>query len=246
MGSLVTAFATQPASKTLPLQHGMLHVNGASARSHTDTDAYEVVVDDRAELTLVLLDIDSTEGPKPDLGAEALRVVVEAVKARKPMYEIVSSIRTFSAGERKTSVGITLLRFSQPDARVEILNAGMPAVACVLPDGRLTLHAALSPAIGRRFGDVHPYELSPLIWGSSWFALSDGLTLGKESPEDVRSWLTRHDLHKRGAELSTEDPAALSALLRDLTPSREQPFGDSSLLIVNADPTRRFRSGIQP
>jgi hypothetical protein len=224
----------------------MLHVSGANARSATDTDAYEVIVDDRAELTLVLLDFDSAEGPKPDLKTEALRVVVEAVKARKPMYEIVSALRTFSAGERKASVGITLLRFSQPDARVEILNAGMPAVACVLPDGRLTLHAALSPAIGRRFGDVHPYELSPLIWGSSWFALSDGLTAGKDSPEDVRSWLTRHDLHKRGAELSAEDPLAFSALLRELTPTSEPSFGDSSLLVVNADPRRRFRSGIQP
>jgi hypothetical protein len=162
------------------------------------------------------------------------------------MYEIVSALRTFSGGERKTAVGITLLRFSQPDARVEILNAGMPAVACVLPDGRLTLHAALSPAIGRRFGDVHPYELSPLIWGSSWFALSDGLTAGKQGPEDVRSWLSQNDLQKRGPELSALKPTALAALLAELASDDERrSHGDASLLIVNADPTRRFRSGIQ-
>lgn len=224
----------------------MLHVSGASAGSAAATDAYEVIVDTGAELTLVLLDVQSAEAPRPELRAEAMRVVVEAVKARAPMYEIVSALRTFSAGERRTSVGITLLRFSQPDARVEILNAGMPAVACVLPDGRLTLHAALSPDIGHRFGDVHPYELSPLIWGSTWFALSDGLTAGKQSPEEVRSWLSRHDLHKRGAELSGQTPKALAALITELAPSDEKaPFGDASLLVVNANPTRRFRSGIQ-
>jgi len=240
---VVTAFATQPAPKSLPLQHGMLHVSGA--RTGSATDAYDVIVDDSAELTMVLLDVES-ENARPGLREEALGVVVEAVKARAPMYEIVSALRTFSAGERKTAVAITLLRFSQPDARVEILNAGMPAVACVLPDGRLALHAALSPAIGRRFGEVHPYELSPLIWGSSWFALSDGLTAGKQGPEDVRSWLSQRDLHKRGPELSALKPAALAALLADLAPSDERRgFGDGSLLVVNADPTRRFRSGIQ-
>jgi hypothetical protein len=223
----------------------MLHVSGASTGSAAPTDAYDVIVDDAAELTLALLHVHS-ESARPELREEAMAVVVEAVKARSPMYEIVAALRTFSGGERKTTVGITLLRFSQPDARVEILNAGMPAVACVLPDGRLTLHAALSPAIGRRFGDVHPYELSPLIWGSTWFALSDGLTAGKQGPEDVRAWLLRHDLHKRGPELSAVRPSALAALLTELRPSelRAGPR-DASLLVINADPTRRFRSGIQ-
>jgi hypothetical protein len=224
----------------------MLHVSGASALSSAATDTYQVVVDDRAELSLVLLDVECEKPVRPELRAQALGVVVQAVKARAPMYEIVTLLRTFSAGERRTTVGIVLLRFSQPDARVEILNAGMPAVACALPDGHFTLHAALSPAIGRRFGDVHPYELSPLIWGSSWFALSDGLTAGKVGPEDVRAWLFRHELHERGAELSSRTPEALAALIEELVPRDEKgAFGDASLLVVNADPTRRFRSGIQ-
>jgi hypothetical protein len=224
----------------------MLHVSGGSVGSAAATDAYEVIVDDGAELTLVMLDVES-EPARPELREEALRVVTAAVRARAPMYEIVTALRTFSAGEKRTAVAITLLRFSQPDARVEILNAGMPAVACVLPDGRVMLHAALSSAIGRRFGDVHPYELSPLIWGSSWFAVSDGITGGKHGPDDVRSWMSEHELHKRGPELSTQAPAELAALIAELAPRDSLPnFGDASLFVVNADPTRRFRSGIQP
>lgn len=246
MRRVVTAFATRSAPKSLPLQHGMLHVSGASRGSAAATDAYEVVVDDGAELTMVLLHVES-ENARPELRQEALQVVTEAVRARSPIYEIVNAVRTFCAAEKRTAVGITLLRFSQPDARVEILNAGMPAVACVMPDGRLTLHAALSLAIGRRFGDVHPYELSPLIWGSTWFAASDGLTGGKQGPEDVRSWVSLHELHKRGPELAAQPPAELAQLIADLAPQHSSPsFGDASLLVVNADPTRRFRSGIQP
>lgn len=246
MSACVTAIASHSAPQSLPLQHGMLHVSGASVSQQAPTDAYEVVVDGRAELTLVLLDVVSAEPARAELAAEALRVVLQAIKSRAPMYEIVAAIRTFSAAERRTSVAISLLRFSQPDARVEILNAGMPTIGCVLPDGRLTLHAPLSPPIGRRFGDVHPYELSPLIWGSSWCVASDGLTGGEDTPEGVRSWLLAHELPKRAAELSTQEPARLAALVRELAPAHETAFGDASLLIVNADPTRRFRSGIRP
>lgn len=224
----------------------MLQVSGASRGSAAATDAYEVVVDDGAELTLVLLHVES-ENPRPELRQEALQVVTQAVRARSPIYEIVTAIRAFCAAEKRTTVGIALLRFSQPDSRVEILNAGMPAVAGVMPDGRLTLHAALSPAIGRRFGDVHPYELSPLIWGSAWFAASEGLTGGQHGPEDVRAWLCLHQLHKRGPELAAQPSAELTALLADIAPQQPSPsFGDATLLVVNADPTRRFRSGIQP
>jgi hypothetical protein len=224
----------------------MLRVSAGSVTSGTPSDAYEVVVDGRAELTLVLLDVVSAEPARADLSAVALRMVLAAVKARAPMYEIVASLRTFSAAEHKTSVGVSLMRFSQPEARVEILNAGMPAIACVLPDGRLTLHAALSPAIGRRFGDVHPYELSPLIWGSSWLSLSDGLTAGKQDAADVSAWLLEHDLPRRAAELAGQKPVLLAALARKLAPVGASAFGDATLLVVNADPTRRFRSGIQP
>jgi hypothetical protein len=224
----------------------MLHVSGASRASAAPTDAFEVIVDDGAELTVMLLDVTAEEQARPDLRAAALSVVRDAVHARAPMYEIVSALRTFCAGEHKTSVAITLLRFSQPDARVEILNAGMPAVACVLPDGRVTLHAALSPAIGRRFGEVHPYELSPLIWGSSWFVTSDGLTAGKQAPEDVRALLTQHELLKRGSELSGSNQPALAALINEIAePSAATEHGNASLLVINADPSRRFRSGIQ-
>lgn len=242
----VTAFATKSSPKSLPLQHGMLHVSGASTASATPTDVFEVIVDGGAELTVMLLDVTSEEQARPDLRTAALQVVSEAVQARAPMYEIVSALRTFCAGEHKTSVAISLLRFSQPDARVEILNAGMPAVACVAPDGRVTLHAALSPAIGRRFGEVHPYELSPLIWGSSWFVASDGLTAGKQAPEDVRALFTQHELLKRGSELSSSNQPALAALISEIAEASPAAAHDNaSLLVVNADPSRRFRSGIQ-
>jgi hypothetical protein len=81
----------------------MLHVSGASTGSAAPTDAYDVIVDDAAELTLALLHVHS-ESARPELREEAMAVVVEAVKARSPMYEIVAALRTFSgeSGRRRS------------------------------------------------------------------------------------------------------------------------------------------------
>jgi hypothetical protein len=225
----------------------MLHVSGASVESGAISDAFEVLVDDHSELSAVLLDVRSAEPARPGLAQEALSAVREAIFARAPMYEIVSSIRSFSASEQKLQVAISLVRFSQPDSRVEILNAGMPAIACLLGGGRLTLHPALSPAIGKRFGEVHPYELSPLVWGSAWMLMSDGLTQGSTHAEEVRTWVMKNQLHKELAELAGQGPELLKKLiLRTGGATTAAEHGDASLVVVNADPNRRFQSGIVP
>jgi Stage II sporulation protein E (SpoIIE) len=223
----------------------MLLASGATLRAAIPSDACEVIVDSRAELTVTLIDVKSEPADEGDVVERALKVVREAARDHAPMYEIVAALRTFTAGEHDASVAIALLRFSQPDARVEILNAGMPAIARVLPDGSITLHASLSTPIGRRFGEVHPYELSSLIWGSTWFVLSDGLTAGQVSPDQVQSFLTEHGLAERGAALSNQAPAAVAAIAEELStePGRAE-YGDASLFVVHADATRRFRSGI--
>jgi hypothetical protein len=221
--------------------HGILQVSGVSRESALATDAYDVIVDERAELTVVLLDVETEPTARAGLRFEALAAVRDAVRERAPIYEVVTALRAFVTCEAKSSAGIALLRFSQPDARVEILNAGMPPIGCVLPDGRLTLHAPLSPSVGRRIGDVHPYELSPLVWGSSWIVMSDGVTGGSHGHDAVRAVLERPGFTQQRAELGSLEPAALAELaFAEHTPAGG---GDASLLVVHSDPSR-FHSGI--
>jgi hypothetical protein len=224
----------------------MLHVSGATVETGAASDAFEVLVDERSELSIVLLDVRAAEAGRSALTQEAMSVIRDAVSGRAPMYEIVSALRAFSASEQKVQVGVCLVRVSQPDSRVEILNAGMPAIACLLGGGRLTLHPSLSPAIGERFGDVHPYELSPLVWGSVWMLMSDGLTQGRMQSEDVRTWIMRYELHKDIADLAGQQPAELRDLVRQVSAVETIPavHGDATLVVINADPTRRFQSGI--
>lgn len=206
-------------------------------------DAFDVIIGARGELTIALLSLKSPGARRADAEA-ALDTVRDSVRSGAPIYEVVASVRAWTSGARDRRVALTLLRFSQPDSRVEILNAGMPAVACAPPGARVALHGSLSRPIGERFGEVHPYELCPLVWGSAWFLLSEGATLGAMEPDAVRSALSGDDLYRQGAELAASTPRALAPFLERLT-ARAQPLADASLVVVHADPTRRFESGIR-
>lgn len=242
MHGLVSALRVPSLSQSLPLRHSILQVSGVSRESAHPTDAYDVVVDDRAELTLILLDVHAEPKARAGLRFEALAAVRQAVQARAPIYEVVTALRAFVACEAKSRAGIALLRFSQPDARVEILNAGMPPIGCAFPDGRLAFHSALSPAVGARMGDVHPYELAPLVWGSAWFVLSDGMTSGHSTPEATRTFIQRPEFESRRSELASLAPEQLAELAFDpgVTSSADD---DATVLIVHTDPSR-FQSGI--
>ncbi len=229
-------------SSGLPLQHGMLFVSATTLAGSSPTDAYAVSVDDHMELTAVLLELQVSAGQRAELQRSALRLIRERIGERAPIYEVVAALRAFVALEAGTALGVTLLRFSQVEARVEILNAGMPPVLCALPDGHSSQHPALSPAIGRQFGDVHPYELCPLVWGSTFYVTSNGVARRAPAAGGPSSLFGAVDLAQRGAELAGLSPAELGDLLAVLLAGSGD--SDASLCVIHSDPARRFRSAI--
>ncbi len=143
-------------------------------------------------------------------------------------------------------LALAILRVSQRDAKVELLNAGMPAFANAGPAEHVALHAALSGAVGRRVGEVHPYELVPLIWGSTWLAVSDGMVNGSLDPENVRTMCAKLALHDHGLSLTMasaeEQYDAFQALLSAARFLRD----DATFVLVSADSGARFQSAIVP
>jgi hypothetical protein len=218
----------------------MLRASGAGLNPDSPTEAHDVIVDGRGELSAVLVQVQSTSGPT---AYDALSQVRESLMGRAPFYEVIGALKAWCSNQDQSPrVGVTLLRFAQPDARVELLVAGMPAVACVLPGGRVALHASLSGAVGEHQGAVHPYELSPLVWGSAWLLMSSGLTGGSLEAASTQNRVEEHALDQSGASLSGLSPAELSLWASRLSGDSGQESG--SLVVVHADPTRRFESGI--
>lgn len=240
----MTVVAENSNQSDFPIHHGSLSVSATSQPPAAPSDVYAAVVDRENELSVALLSARGGDSRAVALAREALGITKVALERRAPMYDIVSALRSLTASERPCYLGAAIVRFAQAESRVEILNAGMPPVTCVLPDGELCLHGALSFSIGERFGEVHPYELAPLAWGSTWLMASDGLTRGERNPDRVRALWSSLEIPARAQAFALASGEEISRGVQSLL-DRDPPATHASLLAIHADPTRRFRSGIR-
>jgi hypothetical protein len=220
----------------------MLRVSGVSLDPDSTREAHDVIIDGRGELSAFVMKLVRAREGTTIYGA--VDVVEDALLSRRPIYEVVSALRLWcSDPEHEAEVACALLRVAQPDSRVEILNAGMPALTCVIPGGRLSMHPPLSGPIHGTKPVVHPYELSPLVWGSVWLVLSDALTGGATDPESVSARMIDKGVANASVSLARSSKDELRAWLPRIAGA--ELGADASLVVVHADPTRRFESGIR-
>jgi len=222
----------------------MLRASGETIDGPRPSDWFDVFVDERGSLVLALLDVRNSAESPPSFLAGLLDDIKTALERNDALHTVVSDLELKLAIHPGTEAGLLILRISQQDAKVELLNAGMPTVVNTSPGGRLDFYRAQSSAVGRRVGEVHPYELIPLRWGGTWLAVSDGMVNGGSDEESVATLCAKLDLENRAlllAQASAEDlydtfQAALSAgrFLRD----------DATAVLIAADPGARFQSGI--
>jgi len=222
----------------------MLRANGETVEGPRPSDWFEVFTDEHGSLVLALLDVrGGVESPQA-FPLELMRSTKAALQRHEALHTVVAELEMLLAIHPGIEAGLVILRISQQDAKVELLNAGMPAVVNTSPGGRLDFYPAQSSAVGRRVGEVHPYELIPLRWGGTWLAVSDGMTHGSLEEESVAALCSKLDLENRALELaqaSTEDlydafQVAITAarFLRD----------DATGVLIAADTGARFQTGI--
>jgi hypothetical protein len=218
----------------------MLRATGRTLVGLQRSDAFDVVLDGGGHVTaLALQDENGAEARRP-LIDDAWRAARIALLSRAPLLEVAAAVRAEAARDEHARIGLAMVRISQADSRVEVLNAGMPAIACATPT-RIFLHPALSPALGH--GEAHPrtYELVPLIWGSVWLLTTSGLTAGSRLPDAVRVLCERLALGSRGIELAASSPEDLRDRLLACQPDTSGPArDDATLVLIGANPHARL------
>ena len=230
-----------------PIRVGMLGVSGAVVRGAQESDACGLVVDDGGSVCVFVVRA-SGDAVRTGLPAVVAAAIGVAARARLPLYELVGDVRrTAGSGDGTgAQLGLSLLRFSARDARVELLNAGMPAIVRLLPGTPPMLYPSRSGSIGAGFGEVHPYELGPLVWGSAWLLTSDGVTGGSLDPARLLRGVAATGLEQSAPELAEAETARVAAAATALSSqSGGSIAADRTLLVVNADPGRRPASGIE-
>lgn len=222
----------------------MLRGTGETIEGPRPSDWFDVFVDDQGDLVALLMDVRSSAESPDDFLATVVRDTRTALRRCDPLHTVVGELEMQLATHPGVEVGLIILRLSQRDARIELLNAGMPAIANARPGGRLDLYPALSSSVGRRVGEVHPYELVPLVWGGTWLAVSDGMMNGSLDTEDVAALCARLDLAGQGLALASASSDELYDSFQHLLSAGRFLREDASGVVVSADSSVRFQSGI--
>ena len=222
----------------------MLRSSGETVEGPRPSDWFDVFVDEHDSLVLVLMDVRSSAESPPAFLAGLMQTTKAALQKKQPLHTVVGELEMQLAVHPGVEAGLVILRISQRDAKVELLNAGMPAVVNTSPGGRLDFYGAQSSAVGRRIGEVHPYELIPLRWGGTWLTVSDGMLNGALDEESVITLCGRLDLANRGLTLAQSSAEALYDAFQDALSAPRFLRDDATGVLIAADPAARFQSGI--
>jgi hypothetical protein len=242
---LASAFR-KPAARKLPLLHGLLRITGDTLDGPRETDLFDIVTGPGGDVGIVLLDVRTRHTEPDGVGRALLAKAALGFTERTPLHAVMLDLVRTLFEYPGTELRVTLMRCSVADARAEVATAGMPPLACALPSGRITLHAASSPPLTSTTIVPPPVEVVPLVWGSTWMAVSDGFTAGSDHPEVVRRLAMDLELPENGLALSGQTPDALYDLLASrLSESGRFARDDATLVLISADASQRFTSGIR-
>ena len=233
-------------SRKLPLQRGMLRITGDTLEGPRATDLFDVITAPGGDVGIALLDLQTRHSEPVAVGRTLLARAGRALQERTPLHAIILDLVRTLFEYPGTELRATLMRCSVADARVEITMAGMPPVACVHPDGHVMVHSVASAPLVSTTSVPPPVEIVPLVFGSVWMAVSDGFTAGSQEPDAVRRLAQDLKLAENGLALSRQAPDSLYDLLASqLSDSGRFSRDDATLLLLGADPSARFQSGIQ-
>lgn len=226
--------STQPGA--LPAVCGTTCVSGATVWA-SGSDVYEAVVDDRGTLSVFLLDL-----AEPAWAGPAADAVAGALEAASPLHVVVADLASVLR-EGATHAGLGVIRFVPGLGRVEVLNAGVPPIACVQPDGKVSYSSPRSGPVGLLDQDVHAYDLVPFTWKAHWLLASDGLTGGSLARDAVAELVDGLGGPSGIAPLASETSRSIAWRLTRLVGA--VAVDDASLIVVYADPTKSVASGIR-
>jgi hypothetical protein len=244
--ALAAAFR-KPEARKLPVQRGLLRITGDTLEGPRESDCFDIVTGPGGDVGVVLLDVHTRHLEPGVVGQQLLHKAALGITERTPLHAIMLDLVRTLFEFPGTEVRVTIMRCSVAEARAEVTTAGMPPVVCVHPGGNMTAHGASSPPLTSTTTIPPAVEVVPLVWGSTWMAVSDGFTAGSDHPDVVRRLARDLALHENGLALSGQTPDSLYDLLASrVSESGRFSRDDATLVLIGADPHARFQSGIRP
>lgn len=242
----MAAVSRKPDPHRLPVLRGPLRLAGETLEGVVETDLFDVVVGPGGDVSFALLDVRTKHGEPSRIGQILLSKAMLGLRERTPLHAMMLDLVRALLACPGTSLGVTLVRCSAADARTEVATAGMPPPAYVHPGGPIAMHSAPAPELTSTTAVPPPVEIVPFVWGSTWLAVSDGLTAGSDHPGLVRRLAVDLELAANGLALSASSPQALREMLAGRVPEsgRFAP-DDATLILVGSNPNARSSSSLR-
>jgi serine phosphatase RsbU (regulator of sigma subunit) len=215
---------------TIPFRHGAFSVSAkAIAVTAPSTDFVEVMTDQGGRLCVALVDVRAPAHPRLDVLRGRLR---ESLLDGAALHAVAERVAGALDPQQDACVTASILRLSHYEGCAEVLNVGMPSIACVLPSGRVVDYEARSKAFDATSRGVYPYTAVSLPWDSVWLLASDGLTRACNAASG-RQLVEALGAKERGLALASAAPRALHELMQ-ATAAGGEFREDATLLVVGA------------
>jgi hypothetical protein len=248
---LSAAFPNSLARK-LPWNLGQLRASAAQLEGRRRSDAFDLTIAPGRELGLALIDLRTSpleaksQRDPGQLRDALLKLAIHGLREGTPLHAILLDLVRKLFESPLSQLGVTLMRCSAVDARMELTTVGMPRVACAHANGKLTLHGVETPPLTALTHSAAPVELTALPWGSTWLAASDGFSNDSTQSGVIERLTHELDLTSVGLSLCQESPESLRELLVKLPLVAARPErDDATLVLLAADPSARLQSGIE-
>ncbi len=192
----------------------------------------ETTVDRLGNISFAVLDAVGRSNPQP-LFALAVPIVLRALSHGEPLHQLIHELETALAAQALGPLALGILRFETRERRVELLNAGLPPIACVDAAGEICRHETQSSPIGLFPNELHSYKLIPLIQETTWFLSSTGVFQGPQANQSYLSFLTELHLERWGGRLCLAPLEESSRLVSGALWRAELNPDDGACLFIN-------------
>lgn len=233
----------------VPVRFRSFRVTGEVVPSgHVSGDLFDVVADQNGRVAVFLLDVAGHGAPAAIVASAARASLRNTLRGGEPLESVMASLVTCLRAHGdvpEATAAVAIARFDGTGDRVEVVNAGLPPLLCIGPDGVVKVFSSTSAPAGLFETTRHRSVTTGIEVGSLFVLTSDGLR-GGSLDGDHEPLVSRFNVAGVGTHFASASKENVRALILELMAAYGASSDDDDatlVLIANDDAPATLRAG---
>ena len=232
----------------VPVRISNFRVTGEVVPSgHVSGDLFDLVADEAGRVAVFLLDVAGHGAPAAIVASAARASLRNTLRAGEPLENVMASLVTCLRAHGdvlEATAAVAIVRFDEEGNQVEVVNAGLPPLLCIGPNGDVKTFASTSAPAGLFETTRHNAVVVSIDVGSLFILTSDGLR-GGNLDNDNDQIVSRFDVAERGTHFASASKENVRSLILELMTAYNASDEDDAtlVLIANDDAPATLRAG---